>query len=302
MQQREKILLACVLALLGLMGLRYGYGMVTAAFDARENQITALRRDISKKELEVLAGRRASKRLAAYEARSLPADAERAQSLYQDWLIDLLDESGLAGGVISQAPQSKRNSFHRLNFTLSGEGSLSEVVRLLHGFYAANHLHQVRSLMLKPAKEGREFELLLTVEALALPGALHTTALPAAPSARLDPADLAAYQQPITERNLFAPYEPPREEEPPPEFDVARYTTVSAIVHSNGRRQVWLNNRVSGDVLKLHEGGQFEVGSLRGQVDRIGRRAVEIRLDDQRWLLELGETLRDGAPLPEGEL
>jgi hypothetical protein len=308
-QKREKILLAAVLVLVGVMGLNYVYGRLQQQFDERQQQISALRRDISRKKLQVLKGTRASKRLSQFQDRSLPAEAEFARSLYQNWLIGLVEEAGISGGVTSQSPQTQRGAFDRLSFTVAGAGSLEQVVRLLHEFYTANHLQQVRMLSLKPLDEGKRFDMILAIEALAVPGAAHADRLPSPGPPRLRMTQLAAYQKPIAERNIFAPFKPPAPPKvveapppPPPSFDAARHTTVSAIISKDGRPQVWLNNRTSGKVLRLDEGSQFEVGALRGTIQRIGLRDVEVLAGGKRWLLTLGEHLREGTLLPDGDL
>ena len=80
MQKREKILLFAVLALVGLMGLRYGYGWLEGQFDERNDQIASLESEISRKEMLVTKALRAKQRMIVYEARSLPADREAARS------------------------------------------------------------------------------------------------------------------------------------------------------------------------------------------------------------------------------
>lgn len=309
MQKREKLLLYAVLALVGLMGVRWGYNAIGGMFDQREAQINSLRSEISRKEILVEKGRRTAKRLAEYEARSLPVDKEAARSQYQHWLMSLVDKSGLKGGVTSQSPQSQRGVFDRLTFTINAAGSLDQLVRLLYDFSAASHLHQVRMLSVKPSEGGKHVEVLLSVEALSLPTAKNATQLVTAESGRLQRADLAAYRKAIVDRNLFAEYTPPERpvsrspvavapvRPPAPPFDPAKYTTVTGIIHEYGRPEVWLNNRTSGKLMRLEVGGAFEVGDLSGTIASIGANVVEVSINGQRTKLTLGQSLRDAAPV-----
>jgi hypothetical protein len=308
MQKREKILLGLVVALVGILGLRYGYDWVGQQFERRQQRILALRKEVQTKEFQVLKGNKASQRMASYESRSLPSDRELARSLYQHWLIGLVDKAGLAGGVTSQAPRTQRGEFDRLSFTLNAQGTLTKVVQLLHSFYDAGHLHQVKSLTINPLQDGQKFDLMLAIEALALPRTENTTSLAEVASPRPRTMELAAYTKDIVDRNIFAPYKPPTPpvtvapKPAPPAFDVAKHTKVSGIVSQNGQSQVWLSNRTTGEVLRLGEGSAFNVGNLSGVVERIGTHDIEIVADGQRLLLAIGESLREGSPLPEGDL
>jgi hypothetical protein len=308
MQNREKLLLYAVVALVGLMGVRWGYNAVGAMFDLREGQVRSLSSEIERKKLLVEKGRRTAKRLAEFELRSLPTDKEAARSQYQHWLMSLVEKAGLSGGVTSQSPQSQRGVFDRLTFTVNAAGTLDQLVRLLHDFSAANHLHQVRMLSVKPIDGGKRVEVLVSVEALSLPTAKNALQLASEPSGRLQRADLAAYRKAIVERNIFAEYTPPVRQaartpaEAParpasPPFDPARYTTVTGIVSDYGRTEVWLNNRTSGKLLRLGEGGTFEVGDISGTVAFIGSNVVEVSINGQRATLTLGQSLREATPI-----
>ena len=294
-----------VAALVALMVLRYGYNSLSGMFEEREKQITSLQNDIERKKLLVVKAQRAAKRLADYEARSLPSDREAARSQYQHWLMTTVDKSGLVGGVTSQTPQSQRGVFERFTFTVNASGTLPQVVKLLHDFAAVNHLHQLRMISLKPVDDGKRLEVLVSIEAIALPTAQNATQLVSKPSDRLKLPNLAAYQKAIVDRNVFAEYTPPQRERaviadvrpPTPPFDPAKYTTVTGIINEFGRPEVWLNNRTSGDILKLSEGGQFEVGDVSGTIRAIGADAVEVSIDGQLLKLTLGQNLREATPV-----
>jgi len=302
MQKREKVLLACVVGLLGVVGLFYLYGLMADSFDQRDQQISALESEIRGKQLQVLKGKKSAQRLAEYNARSLPSETALARSLYQNWLIGLIDKIGLACGITSQEPQVQRNSYSRLSFTISGQGTLPQIVQLLHAFYSSGYLHQVRLLNIERLEDGK-FELLFAVEALSLPDATERERLPKAkPQVVL--ADLAEYQTTFMQRNIFAPYTAPEAVQvaevqprpaPKPTFDAAKFTTVSAILHFKGQPQVWLNNRTTGEVLRLGVGSAFEVGNIRGTIERIGLRDVDVLADGRRWTLALGANLRDAT-------
>jgi hypothetical protein len=303
MQKREKILLFAVLALVGLMGLRYGYGWIEGQFDERNDRITSLESEISRKEMLVTKALRAKQRMIVYEARSLPADREAARSQYQNWLTGLVDKSGLAGGVTSQVPQTQRGIFDRHTFTMNASGNLSQVVKFLYDFFSANHLHQLKGLSLKPTEKGSRLDVSMTVEAVSVPTAKNVDKLSVESSDRLKLASAADYQKAIAGRNFFVAYTAPSakpsvaSEGPTPPFDAAKYTTVSGIVNEFGRPQVWLNNRTSGDILRLSEGSDFKVGAIRGTIARIDADAVEVQLDGRRMKLTLGQSLRDATPV-----
>ena len=69
---------------------------------------TQLERDIRQRETSLQRLRDAGKLLAAWEDQSLPADTEVARSLYQAWLVELVDDVGLGSpSVTSSEPQAR---------------------------------------------------------------------------------------------------------------------------------------------------------------------------------------------------
>src|SRR5687768_5079566 len=101
MQPREKKLAVAIAAMLLLWGGWVAYGYWTGAVAARTSQIDKHRGDIRKKEAQVKRGNDALRRLNEWQKRSLPTDKQRARSLYQNWLLGLIEKAKLTGADLS---------------------------------------------------------------------------------------------------------------------------------------------------------------------------------------------------------
>ena len=81
-------------------------------------------------------------------------------------------------------------------------------------------------------------------------------------------------------------------EEPQPlKFDDARYTYAIAMVEVSGERQLWLQVRTSGKILKLSEGDPVRIGSIDAKIAHIGDREVELEADGTTFRIQVGEPL-----------
>jgi hypothetical protein len=116
------------------------------------------------------------------------------------------------------------------------------------------------------------------------------------------------YRQAIVTRNVYTAYVPPRppavknsDPPKPPPFDEAQQAVVTAILDEGGAPQAWVNVRTSGKLLKLREGEEFTVGSLKGTITRIGPQEIEFLADGKRRLVALGKSLRDGREIKADE-
>lgn len=306
MTQRERVLAIVTVALLGGLGAKYGIDQIVAAFDARIDRRDSLQAELSRKQNLVLHARRSSRQLAEWEQQSLPANPQLARSLYQNWLVGLVDQVKLeAAQVNSSAPQGSGDAYRRLTFNLTAQGDLAQIVRFLHAFYQAGHLHQIRSLTLAPAPASRRLVLNATIEALSLPGAVHRDRLNDQPAQRLARPDVESYLQPIVNRSFFEPYTPPPPPPPrrpvvsdtparprPPQFDVARYAFLTAIINIGGEPEAWINVRPTGELLRLRKGDQVRVGAFQGTVTRIAERHIELDCAGTPCQVSLGSSLR----------
>jgi hypothetical protein len=75
------------------------------------------------------------------------------------------------------------------------------------------------------------------------------------------------------------------------DFDHAKYTVLTAVLDVDGQGEIWLHIRPTGQTLALHEGDQFEVGSVKGTVTEIGLYDFSFVSDGKRRKLAQGDIL-----------
>jgi hypothetical protein len=305
LKRREKMLAGAALGVLGVVALY----LLLMAGDSRTAGKLRTERDrltdeVEAKNAQIAAALREKKRIAEWLARSLPSESVAARSLYKTWLTDLAKEQRISDvAVVSQeAAESKRNVPVKFAFTLSGRAQLSSLVKFLHAFYSAGHLHQIRHMDIKP--KDRYLDLNLKIEAFSLPGVARKDTLSKEPGkdaskGGLQLAKASDYVDPIVARNFFAPYVAP-DNRPRSAFDTARYAFVTGITEANGRREVWLQDRIAGKTYRLAEGAEFRVGLSRGKVKTITLPGeVIIEFDGRVRRLHEGEHLRGGVEVRE---
>ena len=66
------------------------------------------------------------------------------------------------------------------------------------------------------------------------------------------------------------PKGPDRPQDPPPSFDHSRFTVFTAVLNADGQGEVWLHNRPTGEMIKLHRGDKFQIGTVKGTVADFG--------------------------------
>jgi hypothetical protein len=269
---------------------------------------TQLERDIRQRETSLQRLRDAGKLLATWEDQSLPADTEVARSLYQAWLVELVDDVGLAGpSVTSSEPQARAGLYHTLSFSVRGHGTLEQLTKFLFAFYQTDLLHQIRSVTITPLQRAEDMDLSFAIEALVLEpsGAAAAKTSESSPaesvyeefrrrtwrvSDRLVSTDPEVYGV-IVRRNLFALGGG---------FDPTDQTYLTSITVVDGVSEVWFTNRASDGVVKLRAGGSLELGPLTFRLAEVFDTDVIIETDGERWLLSLGDKIIDAHALPPG--
>lgn len=267
-----------------------------------------LERDIEQRETSLQRLRAAGKVLAQWEDQSLPVDIEAARSLYQAWLVELVDDVGLSGpSVTSSEPSARAGLYRTLSFSVRGRGTLEQLTRFLFAFYQTDLLHQVRSLTITPLQRAEDLDLSLAIEALSLNPAGGTGAKQAAEapaenvyeqfrrrawrvSQRLAFTELEPYDA-IVRRNLFAVGGA---------FDPTDLTYLTSITESDGQPEIWFTNRATDEVARLRTGDTLEVGPLTFRLTEVHATDVIIEIDGERWLLSPGDKITDAFALPPG--
>ena len=78
---------------------------------------------------------------------------------------------------------------------------------------------------------------------------------------------------------------------------MAKFAFVTAILESDGKPQIWITVRTTGQMLKLGEGDTFTVGGLTGSVTSIDARKAELAIAGKRLVVSLGDSLKEAREL-----
>jgi len=307
MNPREKKLAVGLAAVVGLLAVYYLYETVAGKFSDREKQIDRWNQTIADNQAKIDAGNRAQKKMKNWESISLPSDTKIAPSLYQSWLMKLVDDAQLESATVQlQTTVGHTATFEKYDFQIKADAdiSMTQVVDFLYRFYSSNQLHKIRQLMIKPHADGKALDVTIDIEALLLPGADRKDKLSNEKLNQLALGDVKTYEKAIDDRNLFSEYVPPRQRAEPtrprssPPIDVAKFATVTGIVEQDDQPQVWVLVKTTGELLKLHEGEEFTVGNVKCKVLKIGVRDAVITTEGKLVQVFIGDNLREGTAVP----
>lgn len=250
---------------------------------------TQTEEQLKKKKKDLAKAKAAIKKLEIWEESSLPSDPEIARSLYRTWLLELVEKSEFQKANVDSGPATSRKGYYEaLAFSVRGKGTLQHVVRFLFDFYRAGHLHRIQQLSLTPLGKSGLLDVIITVEALILPGTDRTDKLSTLSSHRLHHDSLADYGI-IAQRNIFGVGG---------ESDPAHQAFLTAVTQDEGEPEIWITIRGKDKLLKLQIGSEFEIGRFNGTIIDILDGDVIFESGDERWLLSVGEPLSDAIALP----
>ncbi len=399
MTRRERLLIIAVAMLVVAFVGFWAAGRISDAFSSRQDQVARLEEEIRQKQFTQVRGKRAAQQLARFEEQALPADRERARSMYQGWLLEAVEAVDLEDVKVDPVGGRPVGDVYFVQpFNVSGRGNLEQLVNFLYDFYSADFLHRIERLSITPIKDTKLLDIALTVESVSLPGSTNIDRLPDRPSERLALKSLEEYRDPILKRNLFGPpnssprlesigrreaevnkptefrlrardvdekdrlrywleaderlqakideatgtvaitptelgeftvkigvadnglpegsdeatftiqvVEPPPpmvvvKEPDPPAFDDAGFAYITGVVEINGRPEIWLSVRTTGQLLKLREGDRIQVGQFDGVVKRIHSKAIQIQQGDRQLYLKNGQNLTQAVELKTDDI
>lgn len=204
MTERERLLSILVGGLLAITVVWWGFGKYKTAVKTRENQIAQLQQEQARLNEQRLQGEYANRQMGEYMIRSLPGDPERAQSRYQQWLLDLVEAHDLSKALVdANSSRSIGGLYQLLDFRVRGNSDVPNLIGLLHAFYEKDYLHRIRDMSIRRTREG-DFQVEMSIDAIALLAAPIDLPAREEPSWRVD-GDVAAYLDPIMNRNLYEP-------------------------------------------------------------------------------------------------
>jgi hypothetical protein len=299
---REKLLAAAVLGLLLLWGGGKLWGRYNDAVAAKRSAVISARERLDDAKFALEKGRMATRQFENWQARSLPADREVAQSAYRVWLETSFKQAGLTIDDIQPSQRlAPAAGYAAIGCTVTARGSLKSLTAFLREFYRSSLLQQITRLQLRPATDPKLLNITLQTEALVLADTA-SEGIPTEVVERPKKPTASAYAESIDGRNLFSVYTPPRPVPPPsvarvappkPEFDDAKHAYFTATIQVDGRYQAWIHVRTTNETLRLFEGDAIKVGLFDGKIVSIEPRAIVIEANDEQLHIELGHNLRD---------
>ncbi len=307
MNKREQTLAAGVVGLVVIYGGYHFYGNYAKALHARQADVIAAQTKLDEANHKLKEGRRAVSQMEAWQQRALPANYDKALSLYKAWLLAKAKDSGLAVSDITLLPTTNNNAAYKaIGYKIVASGSLSSVVSMLYEFYRSPQLHQVSSLQLSRPPGANQLTVSLDVEALSMKGAVQTDKLAEGDAKRLKLASADEYKKSLAERDIVTAYSRPRPPTPvrerrdppaPPKYDESELAFFSGAVSSGSGWQAWINVRSTGETLHLGSGDPVKIGALDGKIESVEERSLVLKTGDKRFRVALGQSLRKGKEI-----
>ena len=175
MQKREKIL---AIALSTVVVIWFGLPIIENSFLEPLNQLEAeearLREEQQAKFDEQLDLRKKENQLAVWRKLSLPPDPLDAQRLYQEWLTDLAQLSGLEQMKVTLERRNAQGDVYvTIPVTIEARATMQELAQFLDRFNATELLHRIaRCDAISPSSAGNpDLQVTLTAEGISLTSA-----------------------------------------------------------------------------------------------------------------------------------
>jgi Tfp pilus assembly protein PilO len=168
MQRREQILLALlVVGVIAWRGWSIVRGIFLGRYDERTEQLEHVRDThtaLAEKQLKLLA---TMKHMGEWKDRSLPPDTLESLRLYQQWLTDLGQTSGLSQlHVTPEQRQGNGPHYKTLSVKVTGQGTFEQLTTFLHEFQRIALLHRITGIKVEGPKTSGPLKLTMIAEAV----------------------------------------------------------------------------------------------------------------------------------------
>ena len=227
---------------------------------------------------------------------SLPGVVAVAQERYQAYLIGLLQQARIVDPSINPSQPTQREGVHFIPFTIQADADMAAIARLLHPFYAAERLQQIRRLSLNPIDrkdKGSGIRFSLTIEAMALGegGAGETERVDSVVS-RVDPNPVA--YSALAERNVLFASGPGGQTIA---ANSPEHVVLTGIVSRGDESVADLYDRATDRTRRIRRREICVVGPYRAIVLDLGLRDVLLGIDGGLWRWELGSSFSERTRL-----
>ncbi len=277
-----------------------------------------------------------NRRLAGYYARTFSTDESKAGEEMRARLMELLAPCGLSTEqlnssavsprMIASGAKSKDKEISR-TVTING-AKLSHVVNLLYLLETETHLHRMESLSLTPVSDGK-INLQLKYATLTMEppksGLKATTSSSTEPAGSLDTPQREMFEM-ISIRDMFRPYVPrplvakveptrtPDPEPPTPRISESQDSRlrVTGLPTLFGKDYIYVLNTANSETRTYKPGDQWGDAKIvmvdcrpmahRGNPKDISDSRVILKLGQDFWAVEIGDTLADKHRLPSADL
>ncbi|MFG0262775.1 MAG: hypothetical protein ACF788_10335 [Novipirellula sp. JB048] len=263
-------------------------------------QYDALTTSLRETHDEQAVAQKIGKRLTDYAARALPYEPQLARSLYQEWLLALVDKHELRSASVdaaqpavvelrSRTKRGKRQQIgHRIAYSIRGQASLAKLAALMTDFREAGHLHKIRSLALNPTGKEGTLDINLAIEVLSLEASPNKDALSDwRLTAEALPPQGAVHD--LVKRNLFARG-----------FAKALFDIeLKAITFDRqGTAQAWFRIDGRGTTRTVSLGQQVPVALHDISVAEIQANKVLVHVNQQPHWISLGQSIGQVCAVP----
>ena len=294
MTPRIKWLLIAGLAVFGLYGLDSLYRIwIERPNQQRTAKLNDLNEMLNASKSEQLVAQKQGKRLESFAARALPDDPQLARSLYQQWLLNLVETNQLTSASVdaaqpirleirSRTKKGKRQLVgHRINYSLRGQATLGKLSGFLNDFRKAGHLHKIRAITLNPIGNEGRLDADLTIEVLCLEASANKEQLgvwEVVDEAAVAPS---TYDH-LVRRNLFARG-----------FAKALFDVELKAITSNrdGIAQAWFRIDTRGTTKTIAAGNQIPVALHDIVVIEVLKNRVLVRVNEELHWIKLGQSI-----------
>ncbi len=268
-------------------------------------RIDAVTREINEAKDTQLVAQKIGKQLDGFAARALPYDPTLARSIYQEWLLDLVEKHEFKSTSVdaaqpvpvevrSRTKKGKRVRVgHRIAYSLRGQATLAKLSDFLNDFRSAGHLQKIRSLSLNPIGNEGLLDANLSIEVLCLDASPNKDRLSdwtwVGPESGDDSEPRDDYTD-LVRRNLFARG-----------FAKAlNDIQLKAItINREGKAEAWFKVDRAGTVKVIAPGNQIPVALHDISVVEVLSNKVLVRVNQVPHWMALGQTVGEVCAPPE---